>query len=303
MKRLCCFVLGTLLWIGPSDVRAQPNVAFELFRQGMQAMERNRFDEAVELLRASLASTARPATAFNLALALRATGRLSDASQILEGLLAGRYGELREAGADEAREVLATLQGEMSELSLDVDGPDDVQVRIDGGRLTLDRGRAVVRLDPGRHVVVVSALDHRTFEQEVRLSRGERARLAVHLEPVDDRREGVLVVESEAPDVLLEVAGRRGHSPLRVELPPGEYTVEAIAPEGRTRTRVTVPPGREVRLTMQRPRTDRRLRRSPWLWTAVSLVLIGAAAGTTIGVRRRSNDVDTAPFSQIEVPL
>lgn len=304
MKSLRRVSLIVLLVIGASAARAQPNVAFELFQQGMAAMERNRFDEAVELLRASLESSARPPTAFNLALALRATGRLADASQVLERLLEGRYGDVAESGADEARELLVTIAADMAELRVDVDGPDDAQLRVDGGLVALAEAGVVLRLDPGRHVVVLSASEHRTVERDVRLARGERARLTLRLERIEDRRDGVLVVECEDPEILLEVAGRRGHSPLRIELAPGEYTVEASAPNRRSRTRVTVPPGREVRLTMETPEeAGRPLRRSPWLWTAVSLVVVGAAAATAVGVLRRPNDVNTAPFSQIEVPL
>jgi hypothetical protein len=303
MKSVCRLSLVVLLVVGASVARAQPNVAFELFQQGMQAMERNRFDEAVELLRASLESSARPPTAFNLALALRATGRLADASQYLERLLEGRYGDVPDSGVDEARELLATIVADMAELRIDIDGPDDAQLRVDGALVAPAEDGVVMRLDPGRHVVVLSASEHRTVERDVRLARGERARFTLRLERVEDRRDGVLVVECEDPEILLEVAGRRGRSPLRVELPPGEYTVEASASEGRSRTRVTVPAGREVRLTMDVPRAERPVRRSPWLWIAVSLVVVGGVTAATVGARRRPGEVDTAPFSQIEVPL
>lgn len=171
------------------DVRVER--ARELFEEGMRALGDERPGEAISPFRRSLALSARVPTAYNLALALRASSELVEAIEVLEGLLADRYGELDDltrAHAETHRAELVTriptlVVRATTELELEVDDRSVGSVSPDAPR--------ELRLDAGEHVVRGVRPDGSSVRREVRLEEGERAALmlSVALPTEPDQRD------------------------------------------------------------------------------------------------------------------
>lgn len=113
---------------------------------------------------------------------------------------------------------------------------------------------------------------------------------------------GIIVIEVVA-DAIVSVddvttpIGPNGELSLEV----GDHTLGFAAPEHIAQKRhVTIRGGERSRLQVKllpvvapkaeefsaAPRTERRIVKNPWLWTAVGIVVVGAAAGTAIALTR-----------------
>ena len=259
--------------VAPPDVAAQPRSADtararRLFEEAMTSMDDGAYDVAIERFEASLALAPRPATAFNLALALRGAGRI--------------------------REATATLAA----LRVRVAGPPTLELRIDGERVEAQPGAWVEeRLDPGEHVVTASAPDHATIEHPIALARRAWSELDLTLEPASDTRPGVLVLESTDPSHLVEIVGvERATARLQRELPAGEYTVRITSGDGHRDSRIEVPAGRTVRLTLDPPVNARSIAEEPWLWISVGAVLL-VGGGVAIGAGVYASEQRQAPLA------
>lgn len=305
LRRVCEFVACALLSIGltvTSSALAQTGrrEARRHFAEGMSALERGRFDEAIVALERSLVLLPRASTAYNLAISFRGMGQVRDALRVCSALRAGEHGELSRTLESSSRTLCEELQGEVSTLRLELRGPEELDARIDGEQVASAPGDIELELDPGVHSVVVVARDYVTIHRTPELRPGERTTEQVSLERAADTRPGSLTLVSEAEDVRLEVVGvRSGPSPLRLQLEPGEYTVRAIGPHGRQESVVTVPPARRVRLVLDPG--GRPLSRQPLLWVGIATAILGGAA-LAIGLSLRTQAPEqVSPYGIITV--
>lgn len=175
------------LLFAAAPARADPeSEARALFERGTTALRAGRFPEAEEDLGHSLELHPHPATAFNLAVALRGGGKPLGALRICDRLLHGAYGDLERERRTQAEEICTAAEGEVATLEVEAIGAARVDVRIDGETVaTLADGQTVRRrLDPGRHVVSASAADHAGDERTVQISRGTSARVALRVVPI-----------------------------------------------------------------------------------------------------------------------
>lgn len=272
-----------------TPARAQDERARALFDEGMAALERGRFDEAISAFEGSLELARRSTTAYDLALALRGSGRIVDSLGIVERITSGEMGDIPSTLRAELDGLERDLRAEAAHLRVQVQGPEDVELRVDGRQIETTQGGAELTLDPGPHTLVATARDHRTLEERVTLRPGAHERRELRLEAAQDHRPGRLVLASDDPESRVEVVGvREGPSPLRLELAPGEYAVAVIGAHGRHESMVTVPPGREVRLSLTPP-AETPVGESPWLWLGVgagvaALVVVGLIVGLSLEV-------------------
>lgn len=245
------------------------------------------FDVAIDRLRESLAIVPRPATAFNLALALRGAGRLRDAITQLDALLEGEHGALRPEQRGEAETLRREAAADLATLRIHAHGAPAIELRVDGERIERSvEGVVETRVDPGEHVVTASAPDHATVERRVRVMRGAAAEIELVLGPLVDTRPGTLIVESTDPSLIVEIVGvARATGTLERALPAGRYDVRVISGRGRRDSQLEVPAGRTVRLSLEPPVASVPIAEEPWLWITVSaVVLVGGGIAVGAGV-------------------
>lgn len=159
--------------------------ARRLFEEGTAAVHVEAWDRAVDRLERSLALSARPATAFNLVLALDGGHRLVRARALCVEVLEGHYGALDDERRGRAESVCARIAASVPHLEVSVGGASEIELRIDGepaGALA-DGGRLERDVDPGRHILTASAAERRGEERVVMLGPGERQsiELRVHM--------------------------------------------------------------------------------------------------------------------------
>lgn len=202
--------------------------ARSLFQDGMAALGREQADEAVELLRQSLVRLPLTATAFNLALALRAADDPREALSQLDELLALRYGPLSEQERASVLFIHDQVKDEVGRLRLTLRGPDRARLRL-------------------------------------------------------------------SDDITLEVTSRR---PSTLSLNPGDITLHLESPGFRTEQQIvpliageTLALEVSMELEAHREEVARPLRRSPWLWVAVTLVVLGSALTLGLLLRDRSDPI------------
>ncbi|AKF03759.1 tetratricopeptide repeat protein [Sandaracinus amylolyticus] len=314
-RALVLLVLG-MIGVGSSRAHAQfdeitaPDDATiararELFELGHGAMDQGRFELAIEHLSASLAIAARPATAFDLAIALRGAGHPTHAVEILDGLLAGSYGALRSAQRDEVVRLRAATAADVAHVRIRVAPQGEIELRIDGLRVDdIAPGAWIERaLDPGRHAITASAPARVPAERVVVLERGGHAEIELELAP--ELRPGTLAVEGTAPELQVEIVGiARGRGRVAAEIPPGAYVVRATGAGGASETRIEVPSGRTVRLRVSG--RDVSIAEEPWFWVALVggvVALGGAAAATAVALDPPLTDAIADPVFGVTVAL
>jgi hypothetical protein len=166
----------------PLRAEAPQEQARALFEQGLTASDARRWDEAAALFQRSRELVERPSTLFNLVVVLHRLGRFR------EGLDAGSA-YLRSAGAEtgerraEVDRLLSEMQLAVGSLRLRVQ-PRGARVVLDG--VTLAEPHALA-LDPGTHVLLVSAQGHESERRELVVERGGRYTLEITLLPESTR--------------------------------------------------------------------------------------------------------------------
>ncbi len=185
-----------LLLLASSVARADD--ARDLFDEGTRAIHADNYGRAIELLEQSLALRSRPATAYNLVLALELAKRPLQAESVCAELLAGRHGELDGAKREEVSARCATLDAQVPRLVVEprllgaMPGP--VRVEVDGRLVATLEGAepTEVRVEPGEHVVRLSAPGAMGESATVELEVQDRRRVTLTLRGVDsgsaDRR-------------------------------------------------------------------------------------------------------------------
>lgn len=191
MMRTFAGVLCALSLFGLSPASAQQaNEALEVetesaadearttFNEGRALLEEGRFVEAKEVLGRSFELAPRMQTAFNLAVALAGVGESMESVELLDRLLAGEFGEISDdirSAAEDRRTLFArtiahlTLQTEPAAAALRLDGELTARARMHN-------------LNPGVHILDLSAADYLDHQQRVDLQPGETRALELSLE-------------------------------------------------------------------------------------------------------------------------
>jgi hypothetical protein len=219
------------------DARGQrpPSAARDAFERGVAALEAQRYVDALASFEESYRLRPSPIALYNIAVSLRGLGRIRDAAVTFE-----RYLSAPERGLDRAR--LHSIRSEIDELRRQVvtlrltAQPRDATLLVDGRPLqssqsqaaAADPGSVSAELDPGRHVIEVSAEGYRTSRREVELRSGATVVLDVTLESLGLGR---LVVTPSVLDAVVRVDGRPwGSGEVNRLIAPGEHEVEVRAP-------------------------------------------------------------------------
>ncbi|HJL02487.1 MAG TPA: PEGA domain-containing protein [Polyangiaceae bacterium LLY-WYZ-15_(1-7)] len=246
-----------------------------LFERGRELAEARRFAEATESFEASLERVDRPSTRFNLAVCQFALGRMVEAIDALERFQAAVSPEADPEGWAEADRMLAHARAQVAELTLELE-PAEASVRVDGTAL---EGEAVRtrRLNPGVHVLRVTAPGHAPWLDEVTLAPGEARRRGVQLEPTT--RPARLEVRVDVPRAEVRVDGRPHEDGV---LAPGRHRVEVAHPGRRPWARtVELGAGERLLLDVTTEPLPPPRRWPRWVGAGVA---VAAALGLALGV-------------------
>jgi hypothetical protein len=254
--------------------------AQSLFERGKDAMSVGRFSEAERLFRQSVELVPKASAAFNLAVARRGMGKPKEARDTLVELLAGRYGPLPEDRRSQAEELARETEGEISTIVIGMKGSPSAEVRVDGARVgDLLEGRTLTAaVNPGEHVVSLSARLRDTVERSVVVAPGKTVRIATTLTLSRAARRANLVLVAELASDEVEIVGvARARGRLERRLDPGRYHVKISSSRGTKTSTIEVEPATNHRVVLESPRAS--LLASPWLWAASAVVVAGAVTG------------------------
>lgn len=173
--------------------------ARELFQQGLQLSDQNRWAEAAQTFDQALALRDAPAIRYNLAASLSRIDRLEEAANHAEAVLhhAETTAELRA----QAEQILTEIGGQLSRLEISLEGFETPpRVVLDGTLLNPDQlSRPVWRL-PGRHVATAEQNGAEVARVEADTVAGAPQSMTLRLvprevvtPPADDERERPLV--------------------------------------------------------------------------------------------------------------
>ncbi len=280
---LLAFLVDASHAVGQPAIPDDQNEARSLFVDGNRAMDEGRFGEARDFFRRSLELHTSIATAFNLAVSLERTGELVSSVELLSDLIAGEFGTLSPAQRTEAVDFRDRTEPDIGVAQFAITGPPSAEARLDGELLgTVQRGRFLeTEVDPGEHVIVITARGVQPVERRFVMERGETLELTI---PIDASELGTLVVESEADAVINVVGAGEARGEFRRTLPAGDYQVQL---DGVDQEVAEVRAGQTVRLVL-----GRRSSRRTGLIIALSAVVLAAAAGTTAYFLLRDRQAD-----------
>lgn len=184
-RRAIAAVAILRLVVGTGRVLADPveEEARRLFDEATVALQTGRVAEARDLLRRSLTLYSNPATAFNLAVALRGTGQTLESLELFDEILSGRHGRLAQEQTAEATRLRNETALEIAHVDVRTTGAERTTIRVDGqaAASVADGGNAEISVDAGEHELVASAPGRIPARRTVRLDRSGRARWDIRL--------------------------------------------------------------------------------------------------------------------------
>jgi hypothetical protein len=255
---------------------AQVSEARALFQSGMRLVEQERWGEALEFFRRSRAIASRPSTVFNIGSVLVRLGRMAEAISTLEEFL--QLSDARQNAAEraEAQRLLADARAARASLTLSTN-VEDAHVFIDGAPVEGRGSDRTVQLDPGTHLLRLTADGHEEQSLSISILPGQSQARAVVLRPLPTRIS--LTVAPAQARVSLDGVDRGDVRSFDVQ--PGRHELSLRAEGFLALDRVVdVRLGQALNLDLslsRRPASP--ITQSPWFWTA-----IGAGAVATIAV-------------------
>ncbi len=283
---LSCLAFGTLADAqrqrpDPSTAdAAQREAAREHFDEGVSFAQAQRWGEAIRELEAARDIRATPAVYFNLGMAYRAVGRPRAAIAAYRTYLTSVGAGIEARRREEVEHLAHELEATIASLRVRAH-PDSATVVLDG--TTLESPAQWQPVDPGSHTLTVQASGYRTATRTLDLASSQTADLEISL--VSEADSSRVVVESNLAQSAIRVDGRLvGNGRIEEYFSTGEHSLEVSAPGRSTfrRTfRVTGHGESRIHVTLTDQRT---IFSSPWLWTGVGAVIIGAVVvGVVLG--------------------
>ena len=263
-----------------------------LFEEGVAYSDANRWEEAADRFRRSLALRPSPVVAYNLASALVHLGELVEASELLQGV--ARDEAAPEPARAAAASLLEEVQPRLGRLTIHLDGyPMEIEVRVDGRVIREEAVGVPVPADPGTAEVRVMRGREAVAEGTVEVPEGGEAELRLEVPPPP-------VVGPEADQGYRPGAVLRGErvdpafqpgSVLRTAEVPEPQTETEREAEPETPTEADVPsPEETARATPPaepqpepEPAQEESLLSNGWFWAGVVAGVV-VAAGAAVAI-------------------
>jgi hypothetical protein len=270
--------------------------AQQLFERGKEAMSVGRFAEARDWFQRSLDLSPKASAAFNLAVALRGMGKPKEADDVLQELLAGKYGALPDDRRRQVEQLAGEARRDVATLVVEARGAPAIEVRVDGARIAEIAGGASlsVRVNPGERTLTLAAKGRDTLERTVVVAPGKSLRVREELALSRAARQASLVVVAENPSHEVEIVGlARARGRVERRLDPGTYRVRVISPGGSRTSSIEMEPATNQRIVLAAPQPS--IIASPWFWAATGVAVAGIAVGTFFLARSKTQDPVTDP--------
>jgi PEGA domain len=272
-----------------------------LFAEGIAAVKHNEWGEALAKFEASSALRAHAVTTYNMGACYRAMSRYTRARAHFASALKRHTteDELPPHLLEESQRYLGEIDRVLARVPMVVK-PGSAKVTVDGAPLaardgvwiagTLPSGpgdaiggSAKLWLDPGAHVIVVSAKGYEDRVLNRTLTPGDNPRLAVALEPLRAQ----LVVRSTQPEARVTLDGRDiGAVPLELRRAAGVYRLRVTADGYEPyESSVQLQSGKEHTVRADLLADSPSVLESWWFWTAAGVVVTGAIVGTYFATR------------------
>lgn len=182
-----------------SPSAATVSEARELFDRGIRFADDGRWAEALGAFQASLQRVDRASTAFNVANALVRTGRYLEGRAALQAYLARPEIRTDEQKRTEGETLLSTANRSIAALSI-VLTPVAATVKVDGVTNSLVGPRRTIELDPGAHIIEVSADGYQPFSRRFQMEIGARIDRTVTLVARAEEPEPAVGLNASAAD-------------------------------------------------------------------------------------------------------
>jgi hypothetical protein len=153
-------------------------MARSLFEEGVSLADQAKWPEAVDRFQRAQAIKPTPGVAFNLASALAETGKVIEASEMLESLV--RDPTTPPELKSECEVKLTQISARRAYLTLQVqDAPSEGRVEVDGHDWPRAAWGVASPMDPGPHVIVGKTGGAEAARSEVELAAGERREVSL----------------------------------------------------------------------------------------------------------------------------
>jgi hypothetical protein len=181
---LSCLVLRMPVAMAQTDAdRAQ---ARDLGQQAYTAMDAKNYAKAADLFRRADALFHAPTIMLGLARAEAHLGKYVEASEhyrrvVLEGAPPGAPQPIRDA-IDAAKKELADAEGHRAKVTINVQGPDQPSVTMDGAPMSMAALGVERLVNPGQHAVHVTANGWKDGDESFTVPDGGSAQVTVQME-------------------------------------------------------------------------------------------------------------------------
>jgi hypothetical protein len=264
------------------------------------AMDARHYDEAIAGYTEAYQTFPDAALLYNRSRAHEARGEYPDAYADLEKFGATAGPELK-ARVPRLNELLSELKGKIAtfQLTCNVNG---ARVLL-GGRELGATPLAPIQVNAGKAKLEILAEGQFPWQRDLELTGGGTVSVDAVLKP--KATNGVLAIKSD-PVALVKVDGQPfGRTPTEGVVGAGTHQVDATA-DGYVdfSSQVVVDAGATKQLTLDLHR-KKTLLTSPWFWTIVGVVVVGAAVGVTLALvlERSADRGDGFEPNQIGAPL
>jgi PEGA domain-containing protein len=193
-SRLALACLAAFLTLAPLAT-AEPSLADKetarvLFKEGDEKFRAGDYQGALKAFAAADALMGVPTTRLERGRALQMLGRLLEAREVLLGVaripVDPSENEVQQKARDEAARLAETIASLIPSLRVQVRGVPEgtpVTMSIDDTDVPQSAQGFPRKVDPGEHVVKVSAVGYRATRRTIAVKEGDETELAIQLEP------------------------------------------------------------------------------------------------------------------------
>jgi hypothetical protein len=267
--------------------RPPEDPAAALKRQGDEAMDALRYDDAIAAYTRAYELSGMPAAVYNRGRVHQARGEYVLAVDDIERFAHDATPELR-SRVPELETLLAELKAKIASVTI-TSNVQNARILVRSVEVGTTPLQAPLRLDAGRARIELVAGGYRPYVQDLDLAGGKAITIDATLAPVSDR--GILAVRSTPVSGAVTVDGRVvGDAPIEVQLPAGTHRISMHRDgyeDASTSAVLEVGERKEVALRLEStPTVFGRW----WFWTGVGIIVAGGAVLTYALLTEKSAD-------------
>lgn len=201
MNRLFFYTLSIGLLIStPMSVLATDDAAEKKFHEGIDALKKDDFSQALEAFEASYALAPKASVLYNIGMCQKAMFRYTDAKKTLEKFLAEKDRRAKDTHMVDTVSALEEINAVVGKIEISAI-PEDPLIRIDGRDAGQGPMAEPMLVNPGMHMVELTKEGFERYSTEVEVGRGKRVRMTAVLSEL----QGAAVTDIVPPPVYPNV--------------------------------------------------------------------------------------------------